>query len=63
MALALLVAQAQWAIDEDADARSAAAARRFAARGVDLLRDAAEEPRATAALALDEELAPFGGER
>lgn len=63
MALSLLVAQGQWDIDQDGDARTAAAARRFAARGVDLLRDAAEEPRATAALALDEELAPFGGER
>jgi alkylation response protein AidB-like acyl-CoA dehydrogenase len=58
MALALLVAQAQWAIDTDGDARSATAARRFAASGVDLLRDAGEVPRATAALALDEALAP-----
>ncbi|CAG0970832.1 acyl-CoA dehydrogenase [Myxococcaceae bacterium] len=61
LALALLVAQAQWAIDSDGDARSAAAARRFAARGVDLIRDTNEEPRATAALALDDELSPFGG--
>jgi len=54
MALALLVAQAQWSLDSDGDLRSAAAARRFAAAGVDLLRDDAEDPSLTSGLALDE---------
>ncbi len=59
LALSLLVAQAQWALDEAGDARSAAAARRFAATGVDLLEDAPEPAAASRALALDEALAGF----
>jgi alkylation response protein AidB-like acyl-CoA dehydrogenase len=59
LALALLVAQAQWALDEDGDARTAAAARRFAASGIDLLRDAWEPSPSTRALALDEAVAAF----
>jgi alkylation response protein AidB-like acyl-CoA dehydrogenase len=59
LALALLVAQAQWALDEEGDARSAAAARRFAASGVDLLQDAPQPAAASRALALDEPLSPF----
>ncbi len=58
MATALLVAQAQWALDTDGDARSAEAARRFAARGVDFLAEPAGEASAARALALDE---PFPG--
>ncbi len=57
LALALLVAQAQWSIDEEGDGRSAEAARRFAAHGVDLLAAAPAASRA-AALALDEPLPP-----
>jgi acyl-CoA dehydrogenase len=54
-ALALLVAQAQWAIETTHDARSAHAARRFAATGVDLLEPAlGDEPTRLRALALDE---------
>jgi len=56
MALSLLVAQAQWSLDADGDARTAAAARRFSVSGVDLMRDDAEAPAATVALALDEEI-------
>ena len=36
LALALLARHAQWALDRDGDARPAAAARRFAAAGIDL---------------------------
>jgi hypothetical protein len=57
MATALLVAQAQWALDTDGDARSAEAARRFAARGVDFLAEPVGEASAARALALDEPLA------
>lgn len=59
LALALLVAQAQWSLDHEGDARSAAAARRFAAIGVDLLADVPQPATASRALALDEPLAPF----
>ena len=62
LALALLVAQAQWSLDNEGDARSAAAARRFAASGVDLLSDAPQPATASRALALDEALAPFEAE-
>jgi hypothetical protein len=51
LALALLVEHAGWALARG-DARAAAAARRFAARGVDLLRDDDEPLAATAGLAL-----------
>lgn len=55
-ALSLLTAQAQWALDHEGDARSAAAARRFAASGIDLLSDELDDAPAGAAraLALDE---------
>jgi alkylation response protein AidB-like acyl-CoA dehydrogenase len=39
MALALLIQQAQWSIDHEADVRATAAARRFALSGIDLLVD------------------------
>ena len=54
LALALLVEQAQWAIDRDADGRSAEAARRFAAAGVDFLDNPEVEPGARNALALED---------
>jgi alkylation response protein AidB-like acyl-CoA dehydrogenase len=58
MSLALLCAQAQWSIDHEGDARTLAAAQRFAAHGVDLVSDAtgAATARETAALALGEAL-------
>jgi alkylation response protein AidB-like acyl-CoA dehydrogenase len=58
MALALLVDQAQWAIDEEQDGQIAEAARRFADRGVDLLSSTDSEEGATRALALDGPLKP-----
>jgi alkylation response protein AidB-like acyl-CoA dehydrogenase len=56
MSLSLLLEQAQWDLDSHGDARSAEAARRYAAAGVDAI--AAEDPDATAgmALAMDEPL-------
>ncbi len=57
LSLALLASQAQYSLERAGDARTAAAARRFAASGVDVLRDASEPERATAALAMDEALA------
>jgi acyl-CoA dehydrogenase len=39
LALALLARHAQWSLDEEQDARAAAAARRFAQGGVDLIAD------------------------
>ena len=54
LALALLVEQAQWAINSEGDGRSAEAARRFAAAGVDFLDTPEVEPGARRALALDE---------
>ena len=39
LALALLARHAQWSLDEEQDARAAAAARRFALNGVDLIAD------------------------
>jgi alkylation response protein AidB-like acyl-CoA dehydrogenase len=56
-ALALLVEHADWALG-DGDGRSAAAARRFARNGVDLLLDRDEPPGATAGLALGELVEP-----
>jgi acyl-CoA dehydrogenase len=54
-ALAALLEHADWALAHEGDARPAAAARRFAAHGVDLLRD--DEPlAATSGLALGEAL-------
>ena len=55
LALALFVEHAQWCLDENGDRRSAAAARRFADHGVDLIRSghALGEARA---VALEEEL-------
>jgi hypothetical protein len=55
LALALFVEHAQWCLDENGDRRSAAAARRFADHGVDLIRTghALGESRA---VALGEEL-------
>jgi hypothetical protein len=58
MALALLSAQAQWSLDREGDARSVAAAQRFAAAGVDLVTENGAGGRATAALALDEPVGP-----
>jgi len=55
-ALAALVEHADWELGATGDARAAAAARRFAAHGVDLLRDADEPLAATTALALGEAL-------
>lgn len=60
LALALLVEQAQWALDAEGDARSAEAARRYARAPVDLLEAPDPEPKATAALALDEPLTGDG---
>jgi alkylation response protein AidB-like acyl-CoA dehydrogenase len=57
LALALLVEQAQWDLDEGGDDRSAEAARRFAQTGVDRLGDEPGDASATARLALDEPLA------
>jgi len=58
LALALLVEQAQWDLDHHGDARSAVAARRFAANGVDLLAGRDPDPRRSLHLALDEPLEP-----
>jgi alkylation response protein AidB-like acyl-CoA dehydrogenase len=57
LALALLVEQAQWDLDEGGDDRSAEAARRFAQTGVDRLGDEPGDASATARLALDEPVA------
>jgi acyl-CoA dehydrogenase len=57
-ALAALLEHAAWSLAHERDARAAAAARRFAAHGVDLLRDADEALPATGALALGEVLDP-----
>ncbi len=59
LSLALLVRHAQWSLDHERDARSRAAALRFAQAGVDLLDTAGALPAADeAALANDEPLAP-----
>jgi alkylation response protein AidB-like acyl-CoA dehydrogenase len=64
LALALLVRHAQWSLDEEEDGRARAAARRFAAAGVDLLGDlgrgpgGAEARAEAAALAGDRALSP-----
>jgi acyl-CoA dehydrogenase len=55
-ALAALVEHADWSLAREGDARAAAAARRFAAHGVDLLRDDDELLAGTAGLALGEAL-------
>jgi alkylation response protein AidB-like acyl-CoA dehydrogenase len=52
-ALALLLEHAQWCLDHEADARSVAAAWRFAASGVDLLGADEPDPAGSTALALD----------
>ncbi len=54
LSLALLVDQARWSLEAEHDARSAAAARRYAAAGIDLLSDPSSEASRT--LALDEPL-------
>lgn len=46
LSLALLARHAQWSLDEEGDARAAAAARRFAANGIDLITDADHEDAA-----------------
>jgi acyl-CoA dehydrogenase len=51
LALALLARHAQWSLEEERDARRAAAARRFALAGVDLVADA--DPEDAAALLAD----------
>ncbi len=56
-ALGLLARHAQWSLDHEEDARSAAAAGRFARHGIDLL-DQAPSLRETRALALDEPVGP-----
>jgi acyl-CoA dehydrogenase len=48
LALALLARQAQWSLEHERDARGAAAARRFAHSGIDLISDA--DPSDSAAL-------------
>lgn len=55
-ALAALLEHADWELGQEGDGRSAAAARRFAAHGVDLLRDQDEALDATTGLALGEAL-------
>lgn len=55
MELALLLEQAQWDIDFKKDGRSAAAARRFARNGVDLIAEDEDLDEARA-LAMDSEL-------
>jgi alkylation response protein AidB-like acyl-CoA dehydrogenase len=55
-ALAALLEHADWALAHEGDARAAAAARRFAAHGVDALRDDDEALPVTAGLALGEAL-------
>ena len=56
MELALLIESAQWAIDHRRDGRSAAAAARFAAAGVDCLNAPEHLDDANRALALDQDL-------
>jgi acyl-CoA dehydrogenase len=56
MSLALLVAQAQWSLDTDHDARSLVAARRFAALGLDYLAGFDEDLAGAHALAADQPL-------
>jgi hypothetical protein len=51
LALALLVRHAQWSLEEERDARAAAAARRFALGGVDLIADDADPADAFALMA------------
>jgi acyl-CoA dehydrogenase len=51
LALALLARHAQWSLEEERDARTSAAARRFAANGVDLITDS--DPVDAAALMED----------
>jgi acyl-CoA dehydrogenase len=53
--LALLCSHAQWSVDTEGDARAAAAARRLAANGVDLIASVRRDD--SAALAMDEPLA------
>jgi hypothetical protein len=48
LALALLASHAQWSLEEEADARACAAARRFVLNGVDLIAEA--DPEDAAAL-------------
>jgi len=55
-ALAALLEHADWSLAREGDARAAAAARRFAAHGVDSLRDHDEPLAATGGLALGEAL-------
>jgi alkylation response protein AidB-like acyl-CoA dehydrogenase len=55
MQLALLCEQAQWDLDHHKDGRTAAAARRIAAEGVDFLRAPTAEMTEARALAMDEE--------
>jgi acyl-CoA dehydrogenase len=56
MELALLIDSAQWCLDRHGDGRSAAAAIRFAAAGIDQLDDTTIREKHSRALALDEEL-------
>ena len=51
LALALLARHAQWSLEEERDPRAAAAARRFALGGVDLIDDDADPADAFALLA------------
>ena len=51
LALALLARHAQWSLEEERDARAAAAARRFALGGVDLIDDEADLGEAFALMA------------
>ena len=51
LALALLAGHAQWSLEEEGDARAAAAARRFSLSGVDLIEDDADPADASALLA------------
>jgi hypothetical protein len=60
--VALLCAHAQWSLDAECDARAAAAARRLAAHGVDLLSAAAFDAGDAALLAAEDAapVAPSG---
>jgi alkylation response protein AidB-like acyl-CoA dehydrogenase len=51
LSLALLLSHAQWSLEEEEDARAAAAARRFALNGVDLIDDDADPADAFALMA------------
>ncbi len=51
LALALLTRHAQWSLDAEQDARAAAAARRFAHNGIDLVSE--HDPEDAAALSSD----------